>query len=60
MPLYRNVPTPKNPDWKLVSCAKCGSDCWETDLHRTTIQRENDVTALCTECAIKIGMGGLS
>ena len=56
MPLYRNVPSPKNDSWKLTTCPKCGADCWETDLHRETLKNEKDILALCTECALRSGL----
>lgn len=58
MPLYENIPDPtsKHPDWRLVSCRRCKRDCWESDMHREILQLEPDVTALCTECAVFLGM----
>lgn len=54
MPLRRNVPNPKNNDWKLVRCPACGAECWDTGNLPTgwaTPQK------LCTMCALKKGLG---
>lgn len=58
MPLMRNIPIPKSEDWKPAICPKCHADCWETATLRELRLNEKDVTALCTECALRAGMGG--
>ncbi len=58
LPLQRNIPHPQRADWKLVVCAKCGAECWESDLTRETMKTFPELTALCTECALRQGMGG--
>lgn len=54
MPLKKNVPN-GHSDWKLVKCPKCGRECWEIPL--TEFVRQQGAVALCTECAIRAGMG---
>lgn len=51
LPLKRNVPNPKDPDWKLTTCPICGSECWESDLARETMKAEG-LKAACTACAL--------
>lgn len=53
LPLVRNVPEPKNKDWKMVVCPICGAACWESDLARQV--RDRGTMAACTFCALKAG-----
>ena len=55
MPLKKNVPQPKDPEWKLTTCPACGRECWERPLPAPFKQSDFD-GALCTECALKEGM----
>ncbi|MCO1599772.1 alanine racemase [Desulfosporosinus nitroreducens] len=53
MPLKKNIPDASHmPDWKLVSCPVCGSECWESELLRQVVMEEG-CTAACTECALR-------
>lgn len=54
LPLVRNIPFPKNDAWKMVTCKKCGAECWESDQARIAIK--HGCTALCTACALRAGM----
>ena len=54
MPLKKHVPN-GHSDWKLVKCPKCGRECWEIPL--VEFVRQQGAVALCTECAIRAGMG---
>lgn len=56
MPLQKNIPCPKNTDWKLVECPNCGKGCWETENYRELIKDNPELKALCTECALKEGI----
>ena len=56
MPLRHNIPSPEHSDWRLVNCPACGRECWESDLLRQV--QAMGVKALCTECALRAGMGG--
>jgi len=58
MPLRSNIPDPQRGDWKLTTCPICGSECWESDLHRETLKAEPDLRAACTMCALKAGLSG--
>ena len=50
MPLRRNVPTPRNKDWKLVRCPACGAECWDTgNLPAGWVTPQK----LCTMCALR-------
>lgn len=52
LPLERNIPAPKNRDWKLVQCPICGKNCWESDLAREVMALYQSADACCTECAL--------
>lgn len=59
MPLVKNLPPDtraKHPDWDIVSCRRCGALCYESDAIRITLEKEPDIKALCTECALKEGL----
>ncbi len=50
MPLRKNVPLPKEPDWKLEICMECGQECWDSRLPPGhTAERK-----MCEECAMKL------
>lgn len=57
MPMKKNVPEPRNNDWQLTICPKCGQECWyqkkEADIMK---QFMPEVIFLCTECALKEGI----
>ena len=52
MPLRKNVPLPKNPEWKLTICLGCGRECWERLLPEGYREESFD-GKLCTECALR-------
>jgi len=56
LPLRSNIPSPKNKDWKLITCPVCGSECWESDLTRQALTAEPNLRAACTSCALKQGL----
>lgn len=58
MPLVRNLPDADktHDDWEKTSCPSCGCACWESDTHRKLLDFEKDVKAVCTICALKIGV----
>lgn len=58
MPMQKNIPQPKHEDWKLVECPKCGNGCWESEQHRELLKNNPELTAVCTECALRTGMSG--
>lgn len=53
MPMKKNIPVGRT-SWKLVNCPECGRECWETPMMRTLVKQQ-DVTCLCTECALRKG-----
>ena len=55
MPLKKNVPEPKDKTWKLVTCPKCGCECWKTPLPQGFTEEMFD-GRLCTICALKEGV----
>ena len=55
MPLKKNVPVGL-PDWKLTKCPICGRECWESGVLREYKQIRTDLSATCTECALRIGL----
>lgn len=54
LPLEENIPTPKDPEWKLTTCPECGTACWETPQYRAV--RHQGVIGLCTICTLKKGI----
>jgi len=55
MPLQKNV-LEGHSGWKLAECPECGRKCWETPA--LEFVKNQGVTALCTECALKKGLIG--
>lgn len=58
LPLDKNLngnTQAKHPDWNPISCPKCGRKCWKMP-EAEKLQREQDVSILCTECAVAVGM----
>lgn len=57
MPLVCNIPDAgqRHRGWKMTVCPVCGTDCWETDIHRRALKREPGLKAACTICALKAG-----
>lgn len=56
MPLKKNVPHPREVDWKLKICPKCGRECWyQTNNAKLVLQVNPDMKFVCTECALKAG-----
>ena len=54
MPLKKNVPQPRNKDWKLVRCPECGAECWRNEQLAPVVEAQGAV-GLCTLCALKKG-----
>ena len=52
MPLRKNVPLPRDPDWKLTICPECGRKCWD----RLLPEGYRVEKKLCTECALTEGV----
>lgn len=57
MPLRKNISAPSRPDWKLVFCPICGTECWESDLTRQ-VKSAKGCHATCTACALRMGSSG--
>ena len=55
MPMKKNVPEGRI-GWKLVKCSECGRECWERP-KMEQLAKEQGAAALCTECALRKGMG---
>ena len=56
MPLKKNVPHPREVDWKLKICPECGRECWyQTTNAKLVLQVNPDMRFVCTECALKAG-----
>lgn len=45
----------KHPDWTAIKCPKCRRKCWKPEELRK-LQKEQRVTFMCTECAVKAGL----
>lgn len=56
MPMRRNIPEPKDKTWKLTTCPTCGRECWVTPGHRKALKENKNITAACTECAVRQGI----
>lgn len=57
LPLDKNLngdTKKKHPGWELIDCPLCGQKCWKMPT-ADKIKAAQDVTCLCTECAIKAG-----
>lgn len=54
MPMRKNIPVGRD-GWVLTQCPACGCDCWKTQILPAALQQ--GAVALCTECALKKGMG---
>ena len=57
LPLDKNLngdTKKKHPDWELIDCPLCGQKCWKMPA-ADKLKEAQDVTYLCTECAIKAG-----
>lgn len=53
MPLKSHIPDAPHPDWKLVNCPICKTECWECDLTRQV--KADGCDAYCTKCALRAG-----
>ena len=53
MPLKSNIPN-GHTDWKLMTCPRCGAECWEMPL--AAIAKEQGAIGLCTLCVLKVSM----
>lgn len=47
MPLRKNVPLPRDPDWKLTICPECGRKCWDRPLTEGYRVRKKIVHRMC-------------
>lgn len=56
MPLRKNVPLPKSPDWKITICLGCGQECWDRPLP-DGVSREMVAGKYCSECTLKKSSG---
>ena len=57
LPLDKNLngdTKANHPDWQLIECPACGQKCWKMPA-ADKLKEAQDVTYLCTECAIKAG-----
>ncbi len=54
MPMRKNIPEGRD-DWNLTTCPSCGRECWEIPM--LAVAKAQGARALCTECAIRKGMG---
>lgn len=52
LPLKRNIPEPKNSNWKLTHCVICGAECWETEQAARVLQDKRFIRS-CTLCALR-------
>lgn len=58
LPLLKNIPAPKNHNWKKMQCPECDQECWMTPVAKVEIKRSNgSIKGVCTECALKKGVG---
>ena len=52
MPLKANVPEPNNQSWELVTCPRCGRECWKSPLPEG-ITEDMFKGRLCTQCCLE-------
>lgn len=52
LPLKKNIPEPKNNNWKVTHCVICGAECWETEQAARILQDKRYVRS-CTCCALR-------
>ncbi len=54
MPLYKNVPEPRDPTWQPTVCPVCRQRCWFNPLGEDFIRAANGkVRIRCTECGMR-------
>jgi len=56
LPLVKNVPNPKDKNWRAMICQDCGRACWLTP-EAWYVHVVQGVRLQCTECALKKGGG---
>lgn len=54
MPLFQNIPDPKDDSWKLCRCPKCDKECWDRPLPEGFTE-DMFGGKLCTMCALRAG-----
>lgn len=54
MPMRKNIPAGRE-GWELTQCPACGRECWKTPLLSVVLKQ--GAVALCTECALRKGVG---
>lgn len=53
MPLYQNVPQPRDPTWQPTICPVCHRYCWFNPAGEDFIrQAKGKVRIRCTECGL--------
>lgn len=58
LPMVKNIPERGNVNWKKMKCPECGRECWMTPDAKVAINRSGgNLKGVCTECALKKGMG---
>ena len=45
----------KHPDWELIACPVCGQGCYTSPSHKRTLELYPNMTATCTQCALRGG-----
>lgn len=54
MPLYQNVPQPRDPTWQPTVCPVCHRRCWFNPAGEQFIsQAKGAVRIRCTECGLR-------
>lgn len=53
MPLYKNVPEPKDPAWQPPMCPVCHRRCWYNPIADEL--KGIRIRLRCTECGLKEG-----
>ena len=58
LPLKKNIgdASENHPDWKLIKCPICGQECYKLP-EADELQIQQGVELMCTECALKAGLG---
>ena len=57
LPLVKNIPSPRNHNWKMIRCPNCGADCWMNPAAKVAIKRsKGKLKGVCTECALRAGV----
>lgn len=53
MPLYKNVPHPKDANWMPTMCPICRRRCWYNPKADELRKNGMKIKLRCTECALK-------